>query len=141
MFFIDRGIGCSISRLNTTLLYALELVHALLVILDQRVYVTLELADFGKFAIEPHLEFGIGLTENFLTILLDNWPNRHHIELKGLGLILLTHLSEDNTWRGEIVHGTRSCLPLIIVFHNDLSLAKVTHLDGALVWLSNFVKI
>lgn len=67
-------------RLYAVLLYAFQLVHALLIFLDQTINVVLELTDFCEFGVETRLKFGVCFAEVLFTVLDYLWLYGHHLD-------------------------------------------------------------
>jgi hypothetical protein len=126
--------------LDAALLYALKLVHALLVFLNQTIYVVLKLTDFSKLCVETHLKFWIRFVEVLFAILLRHIrPYWHHLDVKTPWVRKFSLFAENNsrTARVRIVI-PRCFLEFPIILKNNLNLSIVANFYRTLIRFADF---
>lgn len=129
-------------RLDATLLYAFQLIHALLILLNQTVNVTLKLPDFCELCVETHLKFWVCLVEILLTVLCNYRLYRHHLDVESPCFRKVSLFAENDSWACDIIiraMHSGCLLKFSIVLKYNLNLPKVTHFNWTLIRLADLV--
>ena len=127
--------------MNAALLDAFQLVHALLIFLNQTIYVVLELTNFCELGVESHLQFWIRFVEVLFSTLLRRIRSyRHHLDIKTPAFWKFSLFAENNPRTARVWTIIPRCfLELPVILKNNLNLSIVTNFYRTLVRFTDFL--